>query len=231
MGALDLDLIWAKSCHETLVLLAHYGNGGSRYEDPRVIDMVEDMTVRPGSMARLLWLLKSIDHIYSEECQEQRVLEEHPEEYPLNLEESPAAPAVLDQKVTRVRASPSRPRRKTKRRKLDASRFVDIVALDDEEQEEQEEGAEERVHHQEEIVSSGKRSFQDRIDAIIKRLSRRTQEDVTSNLPQKMSPIPASPPKSIFVVDFYSGAFLVFIYDFVFIITTQLALERFPWNI
>ena len=73
-------------------------------------------------------------------------------------------------------ASPSRPRRKTKRRKLDVSHFVDIVALDDEEQEEQEEGAEERVHHQEEIVSSGKQSFQDRIDAIIEWLSRCTQD-------------------------------------------------------
>ena len=84
------------------------------------------------------------------------------------------------------------------------------------------------VRHREEIASSGKRTFQSRIDAIIERLSRRAQEDVTSNLAQKMSPIPASPPKSIFVVDFYSGAFLFCIYDFVFIITTQLALERFP---
>ena len=231
MGALGLDLIWAKSCHETLVLLAHYGNGGSRYENPRVIDMVEDMTVHPGSMAWLLRLLKSIDRIYSEECQEQHVLEEHPEEYPLNLEESPAAPVVLVQKATRVRVSPSRPRQKTKRHKLNASRFVDIVALDDdddEEEEEEEGGGEERVHHREEIASSGKRTFQSRIDAIIERLSRHAQEDVTSNLAQKMSPILASPPKSIFVVDFYSGAFLFCIYDFVFIITTQLALERFP---
>ena len=143
MGALGLDLIWAKNCHETLVLLAHYGNGGSRYEDPRVIDMVEDMTVRPGSMARLLRLLKSIDHIYSEECQEQRVLEEHPEEYPLNLKESPAAPVVLVQKATRVRASPSRPRQKTKRRKLNVSRFVDIVALDDDDDDDDDDDEEE----------------------------------------------------------------------------------------
>ena len=125
------------------MLLAHYGNGRSRYEDPHVIDMVEDMTVRLGSMAWLLQLLKSIDHIYSEECQEQHVLEEHPEEYPLNLEESPAAPIVLVQKATRVRASPSRPRQKTKRRKLNASRFVDIVALDDDDDDDEEEEEEE----------------------------------------------------------------------------------------
>ena len=125
------------------MLLAHYGNGGSRYENPRVIDMVEDMTVHPGSMAWLLRLLKSIDRIYSEECQEQHVLEEHPEEYPLNLEESPAAPVVLVQKATRVRASPSRPRQKTKRRKLNASRFVDIVALDDDDDDDDEEEEEE----------------------------------------------------------------------------------------
>ena len=109
MGAFGLDLIWAKNCHQALLLLAHYGNGGSRYEDPRVIDRVEDATVRPGSMARLLRLLKSVDHIYSEERQEQRVIEEDPEEYPLDLEESPAAadqataaPVVLVPKVAVV---------------------------------------------------------------------------------------------------------------------------------
>ena len=221
MGAFGLDLIWAKNCHQALLLLAHYGNGGSRYEDPCVIDRVEDATVRPGSMARLLRLLKSVDHIYSEERQEQRVIEEDPEEYPLDLEESPAAadqataaPVVLVPKVTVVSppplASSSRPRRKTKCRKLNASHFVDIVALDDDDDdEEEEEEGEERVYHREETVSSGKRTFQDRIDTIIERFSRRTQEDVTSNLPQKRPLIPASPPKSIYVVDFYSGASLV----------------------
>ena len=106
--------------------------------------MVEDMMVCPGSMVRLLRLLKSIDHIYSEECQEQHVLEEHPEEYPLNLEESPAVPIVLVQKAMRVRASPSRPRQKTKCRKLNASRFVDIVTLDDDDDDEEEEEKEEK---------------------------------------------------------------------------------------
>ena len=221
MGAFGLDLIWAKNCHQALLLLAHYGNGGSRYEDPRVIDRVEDATVRLGSMAQLLRLLKSVDHIYSEECQEQCVIEEDPEEYPLDLEESPvaadqatAAPVVLVLKVTVVSppllASSSRPRRKTKRHKLNASHFVDIVALDDDDgDEEEEKEGEERVYHREETVSSGKRTFQDRIDTIIKRFSRRTQEDVPSNLPQKRPLIPASPPKSIYVVDFYSGASLV----------------------
>ena len=172
-------------------------------------------------MAWLLRLLKSVDHIYSEERQEQCVIEEDPEEYPLDLEESPAAadqataaPVVLVPKVTVVSppplASSSRPRRKTKRRKLNASHFVDIVALDDDDDDEEEEKeGEERVYHREETVSSGKRTFQDRIDTIIKWFSRRTQEDITSNLPQKRPLIPASPPKSIYVVDFYSGASLV----------------------
>ena len=242
MGALGLDLTWAKSCYETLALLAHYGNDGSRYEDPRVIAMVEDKTVRPGSMARLLRLLKSVDHVYSEDYQEPRVLEEHSEECPSDLEECPAAadeatadPVVLAQKAPGVRLASSQLRRKTKRRKLNVSSFVDVDALDDdddddeeEEEEEEEEEGEERVHRREEIVSSGKRSFQDRIDTIIERFSRRTQEGVTSNLPQNISLIPAPPPKSIYVVDFYSGVSLASIYDFVFIITTQLALERFP---
>ena len=174
----------------------------------------------PGSMARLLRLLKSVDHIYSEERQEQRVIEEDPEEYPLDLEESPAAadqataaPIVLVPKVTVVSppllASSSRPRQKTKRCKLNVSHYMDIVALDDDDDDDEEEEGEEHVYHREETVSSGKRTFQDRIDTIIERFSRRTQEDVTSNLPQKRPLIPASPQKSIYVVDFYSGASLV----------------------
>ena len=191
MGAFGLDLIWAKNCHQALLLLAHYGNGGSRYEDPCVIDRVEDAMVCPGSMAQLLWLLKSVDHIYSEERQEQCVIEEDPEEYPLDLEESPtavdqatAAPIVLVPKVTVVSppllASSSRPCQKTKRRKLNASHFVDIVTLDDDDDDDDdEEEGEEHVYHQEEMVSPGKRTFQDRIDTIIEWFSRRTQEDIT----------------------------------------------------
>ena len=90
---------------------------------------------------------------------------------------------------------------------------MDIVALDDDDDDDddddEEEEGEECVYHREEMVSSGKRTFQDRIDTIIEWFSCRTQEDIISNLPQKRPPIPASPPKSIYIVDFYSGASLV----------------------
>ncbi|KAG8214023.1 hypothetical protein J3R82DRAFT_10778 [Butyriboletus roseoflavus] len=39
---LKLDTKWGKECEETLVLVMFYGKNGSRYEDSRVVDMIND---------------------------------------------------------------------------------------------------------------------------------------------------------------------------------------------
>lgn len=49
-------------CEETLALVALYGPGGSRYEDARVLDMIEDKSTPKGKpYKRFLKLLRSIN--------------------------------------------------------------------------------------------------------------------------------------------------------------------------
>lgn len=60
----DEEKKYASNCTETLDLLALYGKGGSRYENQRVVDLVNDQT-RPAYNAkpikRLLHLLREVD--------------------------------------------------------------------------------------------------------------------------------------------------------------------------
>ena len=100
--------------------------------------------------------------------------------------------------------------RKAKRCKLDTNRFVDIAAIEEEEgEEDKREGS---ICRPEVIQPSGKQSYQNKIDTIIERFSRR--EEVPPRSPSRRSQIPncipGTPLKSIFIVDFYSGEFLIF---------------------
>lgn len=59
-------------CEETLTLLALYGPGGSRYEDMRVLDMIEDKSTPKGELyKRFLNLLRVIHSDW---------LKDHPED-------------------------------------------------------------------------------------------------------------------------------------------------------
>ena len=64
MRALDLDSAWGEKCVHTLTLLSLYGRGGTRYEDPRVIDMLEDITY---NMPQFWRLLRLVDESYQED--------------------------------------------------------------------------------------------------------------------------------------------------------------------
>ena len=64
MRALDLDSAWGKKCDDTLTLLSLYGSSGTRYKDPRVIDMLEDITY---NMPQFWRLLRLVDESYQED--------------------------------------------------------------------------------------------------------------------------------------------------------------------
>ena len=128
---------------------------------------------------------------------------------------SPSLPGVAASCSTLSQGSTHHQRttRKAKRRKLDTNRFVDIAAIEEEEEEEGEEDEREGSVCRPEVVRpSGKRSYQNKIDTIIERFSKR--EEVPPRSPSRRSQIPncipGTPLKSIFIVDFYSGEFLIF---------------------
>jgi len=114
---------------------------------------------------------------------------------------------------------------KAKCHKLSANRFVDVAAVESDEEEdksdEEEDRLEEHIHRPQLVGRSGKQSYQQKIDAIIERLDRKTPEEATSiKLPKMLQlpkGIPLPPQKSIFVVDFFSGTFYKDAYGFVFL--------------
>ncbi|KAL4080354.1 hypothetical protein V8B97DRAFT_2020960 [Scleroderma yunnanense] len=72
LRALDLDSDWEQRCREILLLVTYYGNNGTRYEDSRVIDMINDTAVpKPNVMDKFLRLLKTVDRTFAEETLQQ----------------------------------------------------------------------------------------------------------------------------------------------------------------
>ncbi|KAF9227261.1 hypothetical protein BS17DRAFT_775202 [Gyrodon lividus] len=66
---LKLDANWGMACQETLSLVAYYGKHGSRYEDSRVVDMINDASApKPKTMERFSRLLRSVDESFTEEA-------------------------------------------------------------------------------------------------------------------------------------------------------------------
>ncbi|KAH7888603.1 hypothetical protein F5I97DRAFT_2003561 [Phlebopus sp. FC_14] len=66
---LKVDIKWGENCQETLSLVEFYGKNGTRYEDSRVIRMIEDTAPpKPKAMERFVRLLKNIDDDYVREA-------------------------------------------------------------------------------------------------------------------------------------------------------------------
>jgi len=134
LRALDLDSAWDEECHETLTLLSWYGLDGTRYEDSRVVAMIENNSAsEPDSMANLQRLLRFIDTTYTEDRLG-----------PSSQQIEAVAPLTTSRALVRSRSS-GQTLQKAKRRKLSANAFVDIAAVEDE-QEDTEEDTEEPVH-------------------------------------------------------------------------------------
>jgi len=177
--------------------------------------MIKDTAaLQQDSMDALLRLLQFVHHSFSED-----ILGQSPSQ-PIGA----AVPSTSSQGSVR-RGSSGQTSRKAKRRKLSANWFVDVAAVESDEEEdksdEEEDRPEERIHRPQLVGRSGKQSYQQKIDAIIERLDRKTPEEATSIKSPKMSQlpkgIPLPPQKSIFVVDFFSGTFYKDAYGFVFL--------------
>jgi len=78
-----------------------------------------------------------------------------------------------------------------KRCKLSANQFINVAAVESDEEEdksdEEEDRLEERIHHPQLVGHSGKQSYQQKIDAIIEQLNRKTPEEATSIKSLKMN--------------------------------------------
>ncbi|KAI9569747.1 hypothetical protein HD554DRAFT_1978936, partial [Boletus coccyginus] len=63
---LKLDTVWGEQCEETLTLLAYYGKNGTRYEDSRVLDMINDTSPpKPNAMYKFLCFLRSVEEDFT----------------------------------------------------------------------------------------------------------------------------------------------------------------------
>jgi hypothetical protein len=63
INSFGLPTAWGEACTETLKLVSLYGPGGSRLEDPRVADMIDEPPVVTTGihMREFLKLLRQID--------------------------------------------------------------------------------------------------------------------------------------------------------------------------
>ncbi|KIM64231.1 hypothetical protein SCLCIDRAFT_23585 [Scleroderma citrinum Foug A] len=193
LKALGLNSDWGKKCHKTLVLLLWYGKDGTRYEDSRVVNMIQDPApLQENSMDDLLKLLKFVDCTFTEGM----------------LSESPPQPIGAVISSTSFQGS------------LSANRFINVAAVkndEEDERDEEENGTEELIHHPQPVGPSGKQSYHWTIDAIIEQLNRKTSEEATFIKSPKMTQLPdgvALPPqKSIFIVDFCSASARIFAFQ------------------
>jgi len=67
------DLKFSSACTETLALFALYGPGGTRYEDSRIVAMVNDMSIpeyNAKPIKRMLHLLRDIDESWKRDRQQ-----------------------------------------------------------------------------------------------------------------------------------------------------------------
>ncbi|KAI6046071.1 hypothetical protein EDC04DRAFT_1869523 [Pisolithus marmoratus] len=68
LRSLGLDSEWDKRCREILTLVSFYGNNGTRYEDPRVVDMMNSTAVpEPNVIDKFFGLLKSVHQTFMAE--------------------------------------------------------------------------------------------------------------------------------------------------------------------
>ncbi|KIK97365.1 hypothetical protein PAXRUDRAFT_230135 [Paxillus rubicundulus Ve08.2h10] len=64
-----LDANWGATCQETLSLVTYYGKNGSRYEDSRVVDHINDTSAPTArTLERFFRLLRNVDANYTEEA-------------------------------------------------------------------------------------------------------------------------------------------------------------------
>jgi hypothetical protein len=66
---LKLKPKWGGECQETSVLVAFYGKNGTRYEDSRVVDMIDDTSLpKANAMDRFLRVLRGVDESFNEDA-------------------------------------------------------------------------------------------------------------------------------------------------------------------
>ena len=68
--ALRVDPQWGEDCQETSLLVGYYGKNGSRYEDSRVVDMINDTSQAPrtNTMDRFLRFLRHVDDCFTQDA-------------------------------------------------------------------------------------------------------------------------------------------------------------------
>ncbi|KIJ67882.1 hypothetical protein HYDPIDRAFT_25345 [Hydnomerulius pinastri MD-312] len=72
---LKLEPKWGAECQETISLIKFYGKNGSRYEDSRVVDMINDTaTPKAKNIERFLRLLRNVDESFTQEAMGARVV-------------------------------------------------------------------------------------------------------------------------------------------------------------
>lgn len=65
---LNLNSDWAQQCQDTLALVKFYGIDGTRYEDSRVVNMINSTAVpKPNVMDKFLELLQTVDCTFTED--------------------------------------------------------------------------------------------------------------------------------------------------------------------
>lgn len=65
---LNLNSDWAQRCQDTLALVKFYGIDGTRYEDSRIVDMINSTAVpKPNVMDKFLELLHTVDCTFTED--------------------------------------------------------------------------------------------------------------------------------------------------------------------
>lgn len=63
---LKLDTKWGEECRETLGLVRFYGKNGSRYEDSRVVDMINDiLPPKANTIDKFLRFLRIVDESFA----------------------------------------------------------------------------------------------------------------------------------------------------------------------
>ncbi|KAG6375451.1 hypothetical protein JVT61DRAFT_3009 [Boletus reticuloceps] len=66
---LNLDPNWGEECQAVSLLVGFYGDNGSRYEDSRVVDMINDASLpKANTMERFLRLLRHVDEGFTRDA-------------------------------------------------------------------------------------------------------------------------------------------------------------------
>lgn len=66
--ALNLSKDWCERHEEMLSLVGFYGKNGTRYEDPHIVSMIDDMSVpKPNVMEKFMRVLNTVHQDFTEE--------------------------------------------------------------------------------------------------------------------------------------------------------------------